>query len=253
MNGPHHDIIVVTDQESLKVSAAALLVAAAEDALTNRGKFHLVLSGGGTPKPLYGLLTQEPYISLIPWSLTHIYWGDERSVPPDHEESNYKQAWERLLKHVSIPEDNIHRIEGELAAANAADNYTNVLAKLGDRGQHWPQFDLVLLGLGDDGHTASLFPGPISRAEQTRPVIAVKANYENRPADRVSLTPLVLNDSRKVIFMVAGSSKAKALEGSAGDKIDSVRWPAQYHFNHTGYISILFDNIVKFDPMKAFP
>ena len=184
------EVVVVPDLEALSIEAARRLVSAADEAANDRGAFHLVLSGGGTPRQLYRKLATPPFTSMMPWSDVHLYWGDERCVPPGHTESNYGQAWDILIKNVPVRDDNIHRIKGELAPEAAASDYRSLLKNMSSAGREWPEFDLVLLGLGDDGHTASLFPGYLSHEEQTMPVLAATAEYGGRPADRVTLTPL---------------------------------------------------------------
>ena len=222
-----HNVVVLPDLDALSQEAANRLLSAAEEASRTRGKFHLVLSGGGTPKHLYRKLAKPAFSSMMPWSYVHLYWGDERCVPPDHAESNYGQARDILIKNVPVRNKNIHRVNGELAPEIAASDYSSRLREISGAGQEWPEFDLVLLGLGDDGHTASLFPGHLSHEEQTRPVLAVTAEYGGRPADRVTLTPLALNSARQIIYLVSGRSKAEALSAALGEQYDPIRWPSQ--------------------------
>jgi 6-phosphogluconolactonase len=221
------DVVVLPNLDALSQEAAHRLLSAADEASRTRGIFHLVLSGGGTPRHLYRKLAKPPLSLMMPWSDVHFYWGDERCVPPDHGESNYGQARDILIKNVPVRDDNIHRIKGELTPKAAASDYRSRLREMSSAGQDWPEFDLVLLGLGDDGHTASLFPGHLSQEEQDRPVLAVTAEYGGRPADRVTLTPLALNSARQVIFLVSGRSKAEALSAALGEKNDPIRWPSQ--------------------------
>lgn len=209
------------------MTAANLVVKSVIEAVSVRDCFHLVLSGGSTPKTLYKLLAEEPFRSQIPWPVGHIFWADERLVPPDNIESNYKLAWDLFLEDVPLKEENLHRMKGEAGARQAVSEYSKLLRGLAEKDRDWPHFDVVLLGLGADGHTASLFPGPISKAEKSNGVIAAKAAYQNRPADRITLTPLVLNEARQITFLAAGSEKAEAVRGSLGKELDPKRWPAQ--------------------------
>jgi 6-phosphogluconolactonase len=195
-------------------------------AVAERGRFTLALSGGGTPLVLYRLMAQTPQAMGGRWAQTHVFWGDERCVPPDDPGSSFGQARDVLLKHVPLPEENIHRVFGEWEPQKAAEDYARQLRQFAEAGLAWPRFDVVLLGMGDDGHTASLFPGPITKAERTRPTMAVTASYQDRPANRVTLTPLVFNSARNIVFLVAGESKAEALAAVLSGSADPERWPA---------------------------
>ena len=216
-------IEVYPDKEALSQAAAQLFSQIAQKAVQAHGRFSVVLSGGGTPRRLYQILSQD---QSLPWAQTHVFWSDERLVPPDDPGSNYGQAKAVLLDHVSIPPENIHRMKGELDPDTAVTDYTAQLRQF-TPGQPWPRFDLVLLGMGSDGHTASLFPGPISEAENTQPVIAVTAHYDGRPAQRITLTPLVLNDAARILFLVTGADKADALTAVLQGLPQPEKHPAQ--------------------------
>ncbi len=218
-------IQIYKDLQALSIAAAELFVNLAVQAITLRGLFLTALSGGGTPKPLYELLAQPPTRSQIDWSKVHIFWGDERCVPITDPGNNYFQTKQSLLDHVPLPEGNIHRIASELRPEDAAIDYTKILEKFAKSPSAWPRFDLVLLGIGDDGHTASLFPG--SQLEVTTSAIAVIANYQDRPAGRVSLTPLVFNAARCVVFLAAGRSKAETLANILNGEYHPLLLPAQ--------------------------
>lgn len=204
-------IHVFPTYESLSVYAADLVVAKALAAVARTRRFVMALSGGGTPELLYRLLAGEPYAATMPWSLTHLVWGDERVVPPDDVGSNYGQVKRALLDHVGVPPENVHRIRGELSANDAALDYERQLAAMADEGRTWPRLDLALMGMGSDGHTASLFPGQTHPEERSRPALPVTADYEGRPAARVTLTPAVFNDAHLLLFLVTGASKAKTV------------------------------------------
>jgi 6-phosphogluconolactonase len=177
---------------------------------------------------LYQRLAHHPFRDQLPWAQTHFFWGDERSVPPTDPESNFHQAQVALFDHIAIPANNVHRIKGEWEPRMAADDYAAQLCQLASPNLAWPRFDLILLGLGRDGHTASLFPGPINSSDQCQsPVLAVMANYQGRPAQRVTLAPLVLNSARHIFFLVAGADKAEALTASVTGPLEPERWPAQ--------------------------
>jgi 6-phosphogluconolactonase len=213
------DIVITPDSAALAQEAAVRLVGSAQQATASRGRFSIVLSGGSTPGALYRLLAEAPYRDQLPWGQVHLFWGDERSVPPDDPASNFGLAHQSLLAHVPIPPDNIHRMLGELEESVAARAYEKTLQDYfcGPR----TRFDLVLLGLGNDGHTASLFPGSAAMGVTERLTAAVEARYQDRPYRRVTLTLPAINTARQVWFLVTGSAKADivrlVLEGHGGD------------------------------------
>ncbi len=221
--------------------AAAYWRRLAQKAVEERGRFLLVLAGGSTPKPLYHRMAQSPYREDVPWSQTHVFWGDERMTLPEDPQSNYGQARESLLSQVPIPPEQVHPIPGELEPEEAALAYGETLARWAGAGRSWPRFDLVLLGLGSDGHTASLFPGKAVGEEKVVPARAVHAEYGDRPADRVTLTPPVFNSARHIFFLVAGEEKAEALAGVLDGEYDPGRWPAQRIQPQDGRVSWLVD------------
>lgn len=193
--------------QQLMQAAAEIVTQLAKQAVIQRGRFSLVLSGGSTPRALYRLLATSPYQDEIEWANVHVFWGDERCVPPDDAESNYRMARESLLDHVAIPPTSIHRICGELSPEDASNDYTQTLVSFFRDGI--PRFDLVLLGMGDDGHTASLFPHTAALNETQK---WVTANYvPQKDVWRITLTLPVINAARQVIFLVAGAPKAERL------------------------------------------
>lgn len=230
--------------------AAAYWRRLGQKAVEVRGRFLLVLSGGSTPEPLYRRMVQPPYREDVPWSETHVFWGDERMVLPGNAQSNYGRAQELLLSHVPVPAEQVHPMRGELEAEEAAAAYGDTLAQLAAHwpeqmtatGQAWPRFDLVFLGLGSDGHTASLFPGSAGNGDEApAPVRAVRATYGDRPADRVTLTPAVFNSARQILFLVTGGEKAEALANVLEGEHDPARWPAQRIRPENGQVSWLVD------------
>ena len=218
-------IKIFKDLQELSVFAAELFVHSAEQAVRARGRFLTALSGGGTPKPLYELLARAPYRDQIEWNKVHAFWGDERCVPPDDAGNNYFQAKQALFDYVPLPVENIHRVASELEPEDAANDYARALNTFAEAPLSWPRFDLVLLGMGDDGHIASLFPG--SLVDVTSPAIAVTANYQDRPARRVSLTPLVFNAARQVIFLAIGQGKSDTLASVLNGEYRPELLPAQ--------------------------
>ncbi len=231
------EIVVLSDPEHLAHEAARRLVNLTREAAATRGRFSLALSGGSTPGVVYTLLAQEPYRGQIPWEQIHLFWGDERCVPPEDPASNFRLAQESFIDHVPIPPGNIHRVRTELEPKAAARDYEKAVQEFFCGPQS--RFDLVLLGMGDDGHTASLFPNSTTLREDKRLVVAVTAYYEDRPADRVTLTLPAINSARQALFLVTGHAKAEivhtVLEGPPG------RFPAQQIRPTAGQLTWLLD------------
>jgi len=201
------EVKIYPDASALARAAAEHFVALSAEAVRAHGRFAVALSGGSTPKSLYSLLATDEFAARLDWTRVHIFWGDERCVPPEHPDSNYRMAREALLDHVPIPAGNIYRIQGEREPADTADDYERVLQAFFTRRE--PRFDLILLGMGEDGHTASLFPGTAVIHEQARWVVA---HYVKKlRAWRATLTPVVINAAANVTFLVAGASKAECL------------------------------------------
>jgi len=197
---------IVPHPDGLARAAADRFVSLSSQATAKRGRFAVALAGGSTPEPAYALLAEPPLADQVDWSRVEVFWGDERCVPPDHPDSNYRMARQAFLDDVTIPEGNVHRIRGELPPEEAAAAYRLELQEaLGADGR----FDLILLGMGSDGHTASLFPGTDAVDERTRSVIAVYVAALD--AWRITLTLPVIKAARHVIFMVSGKAKAEAL------------------------------------------
>ena len=216
------DVRVCTDTADLSRRAAEAVVDRINNAVRTRGKCSIVLSGGSTPRTLYRLLASE-FAARIPWAHAHVFWGDERYVAPEDPRSNFGMAKQTLLDHVSCPAANVHRMPTHFAdACVAARDYERRLRSRFDG--EWPDFDLVLLGLGDDGHTASLFPGSLALAEKTRWVVATKAPAE--PPSRLTLTLPALTGAASIYVLVAGSNKALALRHVLEGVGDWIRYPA---------------------------
>lgn len=196
--------------EELGRAAADYFVTLVRQSIAARGGFTMALSGGTSPKPLYALLGAPPYREAVPWPQVYFFWADERCVPPDHPESNYKLAFDAFLSRVPLPEVNIHRIKGEEGPVAAAEACEEDLRKFfGGRGV--PTFDLIMLGAGEDGHTASLFPGSPLLRETAR--LAAPVSLERLKRDRVTLTLQVLNHAAHVFFLASGRAKADVVSG----------------------------------------
>lgn len=222
------DIRIVANSEELSRVAATEFVNQAKEAVQAKGTFTVALSGGSTPKSLYTLLADDAALRVVvPWDKVHFFWGDERHVPPDHPDSNYRMAHEALLSKVSVPPTNVHRIKSEHPeASRAADEYDQMLREFfGLAAEQFPQFNLVLLGMGPDGHTASLFPGTEALREQTHLVVANRV--EKFDTYRITLTPPVLNSAAAIIFLVSGEEKAETLQAVLQGEKQPERFPAQ--------------------------
>jgi len=218
------DIRIFQNTELLSRHATELFIEQSAQSIETRDRFLVALNGGGTPTRLFQLLATD-YRDKIDWSKTHIFWGDERCVPPEDPGSSYGQARDLLLSHVPIPDSNIHRIKGELEPVSASMEYAQTLKSFAEDGLEFPRFDLVHLGMGEDGHTASLFPGsPMDVTESTLPVTA---HYQDRPANRVTLTQNVFNQARLVAFMATGEKKAVTLAEVLSDRYNPELYPAQ--------------------------
>ena len=222
-------IHVAENAKELSRLAAEEFVRLAVKAVSESGMFTVSLAGGSTPRSLYSLLSNsdKPFRTQLSWDRIFFFWGDERHVPPDHPDSNYRMAHEALLSRVPIPAENIYRIKSELAeAAKAADEYEETLRKFFklSAGQ-LPRFNLVLLGLGQDAHTASIFPGSQVINEKRRLVVAPW--IEKLKSSRITLTPPVLNMAEAVVFLVSGFEKAQALQNVLEGDYQPEHLPAQ--------------------------
>jgi 6-phosphogluconolactonase len=195
--------------EALANGAAEFICSQAQDSIARSGSFSLVLSGGSTPANAYQQLVTISQQQKLDWSSVQVYWGDERCVPPDHDLSNYRMAQQVLLNHIEIPEGNLHRMACEADPEIGADRYEELLREQ-FTDQVFPRFDLILLGLGKDGHTASLFPNADILDEEQRWVAPVYVPHLD--SWRVSLTLPAINAARHVAFLVSGKGKANILK-----------------------------------------
>jgi 6-phosphogluconolactonase len=224
---------IFSDPGTMDHAAAGLVAAACRDAVAKQGRFTMALSGGNTPRGLYRLLAEAPYRDQIDWTASHFYWVDERSVPPDHQDSNFRLACELLLSRVPVPQNNIHRIRGEDGPEAAAYAYEDELRTFFRAPV--PVFDLVLLGMGSDGHTASLFPSHPAVEESSRLVVPVTSGPGGHR--RITMTLPVLGHASMVLFLVTGQAKAEAVSrvleqgnpglypaGMLSSRSSSVRW-----------------------------
>lgn len=214
---------VFSDLEKISHKAAEMFVNVSRTCFISQGKFSVALSGGSTPKRLYSLLGSVEYRPQIDWQRVHFFWADERCVPKDHKESNFKTVFDTLLSKITIPGENIHRIRGEEDPDKAAIDYEEDVRKFfGMLGL--PMFDLVILGMGEDGHTASLFSG--SKALEERGRLVVPVDLEKPKINRITLTLPVLNNAAQIFFLVTGRSKATILSEILGNGRKKEQYPA---------------------------
>jgi len=220
------NVIICRDAGELNQKAAQRFIELAGSAVSSSGRFAVALAGGSTPKGLYALLATPPLAARIPWPRVHLFWGDERCVPPEHADSNYRVAREALLSQINLAPENVHRMAGEKEPGPAAVEYENELKTFFQlSGGEPPRFDLILLGLGEDGHTASLFPGSEALQETQRLVVANFVAKLN--AQRLTLTLPVLNEGAQIFFLVAGKSKAAIVKELLGTHPPIAKFPAQ--------------------------
>jgi len=202
---------VYPDPASLALAAAEIIIESLHDALAKTSKANLVLAGGGTPKQIYRSMAARD--RSLPWSQIGLFWGDERCVPPASAESNFRMVEETLLLRTEVPPENIHRMRGELEdSEQAASLYEDEIRRSFPESEV-PVFDLVLLGIGEDGHTASLFPGTLLNTDRW----VIPSRAPNPPHRRISMTPRILNAAKHVIFIVSGQAKAAALKSVLED------------------------------------
>ncbi|HLZ80752.1 MAG TPA: 6-phosphogluconolactonase [Ktedonobacteraceae bacterium] len=218
-------IAIYPDTHALSSEAAQYIVRLASEAIVTRGRFSIALSGGSTPKVLYALLGDEPYRSQIDWSLVDIFWSDERCVPPDSEDSNYHLALQVLLGKIAIPTNQVHRMPADQADRDAASQAYSADMQLTFGTNGIPNFDLIQLGMGPEGHTASLFPHQASLHEQRRLVIPV--SVPKPPPPRLTFTPPLLNAARHILFLVTGAEKADAVQAVLEGEYQPDEYPAQ--------------------------
>jgi 6-phosphogluconolactonase len=220
-------IIVFENVDELSRIAAKKIVRRAQEAVENKGIFTIALSGGSTPKKLFALLAEEPFRSQMPWTATHFFFGDERHVAPDNEESNFRMANETMFSKINeLPKENIHRVLAEKEATHAARDYEANLHEFFDSDENeFPRFDLILLGMGADGHTASLFPGSKALAENSR--YFVENWIEKFAAFRLTLTFPVINNARSILFLIGGAEKSTVLSEILSNNAAEAPYPVQ--------------------------
>ena len=220
-----HNFHAFADADSVAQGAAEWIAELARQAISERGRFSAALAGGSTPRRIYEILAGDGPGQQIDWSKVHVFFGDERTVPPDHADSNFRMANEALLSRVAIPPENVHRMIGEGDAVANARLYEDELRSFFGDDADWPAFDLVMLGMGDDGHTASLFPATDALAERRAWVVA---NWvEKFSTFRITLTAPAINHAARVLFTVTGAGKAARLQEVVEGPRETSRLPSQ--------------------------
>jgi 6-phosphogluconolactonase len=234
--------VVEPDPAALAYRAAQHLVELAEEAVSARGRVRVAVSGGSTPKVTFGLLADpaHPFLHRMPWSQLELFFVDERTVPPDHAESNYRMAREAMLDKLSLRPEQIHRMHGELEPEVAAAQYEYDLRRTFRlEGAEAPRFDIITLGMGDDGHTASLFPHTEALHEMGRLVVANEVPQKD--TWRITLTWPVINHAREVFFLIAGADKAEPLKEVFLGPKDVERLPSQLIWPASGILTLILD------------
>jgi len=232
-------INIYPDTETLSQEAARYIVRVAQESITAHKRFTIALSGGSTPKKLYGLLAEEPYRSQIDWAQVDIFWSDERCVPADDAESNFLMAQQVLLSKIPVPANQIHRMPADQTDRDAA-SYAYTLEMQQTIGsENVPSFDLIQLGMGPEGHTASLFPHQPSLHEQQRLVMPV--TVPKPPPPRLTFTPRLLNAAAHVLFLVTGAEKQDAVKAVLEGDYQPDKYPAQIVQPTKGEVTWMLD------------
>lgn len=232
------DVDIYETPTELAAGLAQFIADCASFAITERGAFYVALAGGTTPRAAYKLLGEEPFSTDISWNDVFIYFSDERCVPPDDDESNYKMAQTALLEHIKIPPHNVHRMHGEGDPAQAALAYEKILKEdLGDT----PNFDLIMLGMGPEGHTASLFPGNVPKDDGHTLVAA--PFVEKLKTNRITFTPRLINDARQIVIATEGGGKAPTVAAVLNGPLRPELYPVQLIHPAEGKLKWMLDAV----------
>jgi len=220
------EIVKLSNPEAVAADAARRLANIAAASVEAQGSFSVALSGGSTPKRLYQLLASEEWRNKVPWENTHVFFGDERRVPHSDPQSNYRMARETLLDHVPVPADQIYPMDGTGLIKATMRDYENKLYRYFRHGKReFPRFDLFLLGMGSDGHIASIFPGTRAVSDLSATVLVYEVPQLG--VERITLTVPVINNSKNILFMVTGENKAGALAHVMNEEVHPSRYPAE--------------------------
>ena len=231
---------IFDDKETMSEQLASWIAHLVQDTLKNQDYFTLVLSGGGTPKLLFEKLASGEYKNKIDWKRVHIFWGDERAVPFDDDRNNAKMAYDILINHIDVPSGQVHIMRTDIEPKLAAEEYEKILHQYFDKTSN--SFDLVLLGMGDDGHTLSLFPGSPIIEEHEHWVNSVY--NEQQKMYRITLMPVIVNKASNIVFMVDGAKKANILQRVIEGPYIPLKLPAQIVKPSNGELSWFLDKAV---------
>jgi 6-phosphogluconolactonase len=234
---PQNNIQIFQNTEALAKAAADLMIEISKQSIEKNGRFVISLSGGSTPEYLFKLLAKPPYLNQITWDKTFVFWGDERFVPSDDHRNNSNRAKSLLLNHVPIPAINIHPIPVDLKPEESTKEYEKTIKKLFDKES--PCFDLIFLGLGEDGHTASLFPKTDVVFENKKLVKEVYVDEQNMY--RITMTPALINQANNIIFLVEGEKKAEIIKTILTEPIEPNQFPAQIIHPENGNLYLYLD------------
>lgn len=240
------DIRIHSNPSLLAQAVAEFFVNNATKTISDLGTYIVLLSGGSTPREVYRRLAENPFRDRLDWKSIYLFWGDERCVPPESADSNYRMVRECLIDKVPIPASNVFRIKGELTAENAASQYEKDIReffmKIRGNANEIPRFDLVLLGIGQDGHTASIFPGSPAINEGSKLVMAVEHDQPPPPLlPRVTATPPLINVGTQVVFLVTGKAKAERVNQVIMGSYQPERFPAQIVNPKSGRLTWFLD------------
>jgi len=232
---------IFDDAEAVAHSVADLIVSKAQHHFQLGKALTIAVSGGSTPKALFRLLAEEEYSSAIPWETIHLYWVDERCVPPAHNDSNFGMTYDALLQYSLVPVENIFRMKGEDIPDIEATRYAELLRRTLPAHEGIPVFDLLLLGMGNDGHTASIFPDQMHLLT-TRKMVAV-ATHPVSGQKRITLTGPVINAAEQLVFVITGSDKAEIVATIIGKTEEAKKFPASYVHDKTGNAEFYMDRL----------
>jgi len=232
------EIVVCSNLDDISDKAGHNIINLASRFISEKGIFRVALSGGSTPGSLYRLLAKENFADRLEWKKIHLFWGDERCVPPSHRDSNYQLVYNSLISKVDIPDRNIHRIKGETGKSAAAEYAREIQKSFDLQGNSIPAFDLILLGIGEDAHTASLFPG---RFEYDSPEIVTSVYVKELDSTRISLTPRTIQNASNIDVLVSGIKKAAPLAHILKDNFMPDKYPAQIITIARGRVRWLID------------
>lgn len=231
-------IKIFTAPDDLAMYFAESLVKMINDSANAKKPFTIALSGGSTPELLFRLLA-EKFATAIPWNYVHFFWGDERCVAPDDPESNFGMTNRSLLSHIDIPAENIHRIRGESDPVAEAARYSKEILRFTDLHNGLTSFSLVILGLGEDGHTASIFPGHLELFDSEK--ICEVASHPLTGQKRITITGRIINNAQSIVFLVTGKKKAPVVEKLFKKDPDALNYPAAYTVPVFGQLSWFLD------------